>query len=114
MACSGDDDPYAESHFRTAKRRPDFPKTFGSFEDTHAHGGRFFSWYNHEHRHSGIGPPIPAYVHYGRADAIREKGVAVLTTVYAAHLPKASCERLRSPSHCLRRHGSISPRGSPL
>lgn len=50
-----------------------------------AHCGRFFSWYNHEHRHSGIGLHIPADVHYGRADAIREKRAAVLTAAYAAH-----------------------------
>ena len=79
------DNPYIESHFRTLKYRPDFPKTFGSFEDAHAHCGRFFSWYNHEHRHSGIGLHIPADVHYGRADAIREKRAAVLTAAYAAH-----------------------------
>ena len=29
---------------------------------------RFFRWYNHEHRHSGIGFHTPADVHFGRAD----------------------------------------------
>lgn len=32
---------------------------------------RFFAWYNHEHRHSGIGMMTPASVHEGRAEAIR-------------------------------------------
>ena len=56
------DNPYSESHFRTLKYRPDFPKVFGSFEDAHAHCGRFFDWYNDEpalgHRvpHSGGRP----------------------------------------------------------
>jgi transposase InsO family protein len=30
---------------------------------------RFFGWYAHEHRHSGIGLDTPADVHYGRAHA---------------------------------------------
>ena len=47
------DNPYSESHFRTMKYRPDFPKTFGSFEDAHAHCGRFFDW----SRYAGDPPP---------------------------------------------------------
>ncbi len=39
---TSNDNPYSESHFRTLKYRPDFPKSFGSFEDAHAHCGRFF------------------------------------------------------------------------
>ena len=31
----------------------------------------FFRWYNHEHRHSGIGYHTPHDVHYGYASAIR-------------------------------------------
>ena len=49
------DNPYSESQFRTFKYRPDFPDRFGSFEDGRAHCARFFSWYNDDHRHSGIG-----------------------------------------------------------
>jgi len=79
------DNPYSESHFRTLKYRPDFPKCFGSFEDAHAHCGRFFTWYNGEHRHSGIGFHTPADVHYGRAEAIREQRGQVLDAAYAAH-----------------------------
>jgi hypothetical protein len=30
------------------------------FEDAHAHCGRFFGWYNDEHRHSGIGFHTPS------------------------------------------------------
>ena len=82
---TSNDNPYIESHFRTLKYRPDFPKTFGSFEDAHAHCGRFFSWYNEEHRHSGIGLHTPANVHYGRATAIRDKRAAVLMAAYASH-----------------------------
>ncbi len=77
--------PVLESHFRTLKYRPDFPKRFGSFEDAHAHCGRFFTWYNDDHRHSGIGFHTPADVHYGRAELVREQRGQVLDAAYAAH-----------------------------
>ncbi len=32
------------------KYRPTYPERFGSFEDAHALCGRFFPWYNDEHR----------------------------------------------------------------
>jgi putative transposase len=64
------DNPYSESQFRTFKYRPDFPDRFGSYEDGRAHCGRFFRWYNEDHRHSGIGLHTPADVHHGRAEAI--------------------------------------------
>jgi len=79
------DNPYIESSFRTLKYRPDFPERFGSFEDAHAHCGRFFSWYNDDHRHSGIGFHTPADVHYGRAELIRARRAEVLDDAYAAH-----------------------------
>ena len=79
------DNPYSESHFRTLKYRPDFPKTFGSFEDAHAHCSRFFNWYNDDHRHSGIGLHTPADVHYGRAVLIRQQRGLVLDAAYATH-----------------------------
>ena len=43
----------------------------------------FFEYYNHEHRHSGIALHTPADVHFGLADAIREKRQSVLDDVYA-------------------------------
>jgi putative transposase len=79
------DNPYSESQFRTFKYRPDFPDRFGSFEDAHAHCGRFFGWYNDDHRHSGIGLHTPADVHYGRAEAIRDRRGAVLLDAFAEH-----------------------------
>ena len=79
------DNPYSESQFRTLKYRPDFPRRFGSFEDAHAHSGRFFDWYNNDHRHSGIGYHTPADLHYGRAEIIRAQRAHVLEAAYAAH-----------------------------
>jgi putative transposase len=79
------DNPFSESHFRTLKYRPEFPDRFGSYADAHAFCHRFFSWYNDEHRHSGIGYHTPADVHYGRAGAVREKRAIVLNAAYAEH-----------------------------
>jgi len=45
----------------------------------------FFPWYNDGHRHSGLGLHTAADVHYGLAEAIRDKRAAVLTSAYAAH-----------------------------
>jgi putative transposase len=53
----------------------------------HARGfGRlFFDWYNHLHRHSGIGLMTAAAVHYGRAEALQADRARVLEAAYAAH-----------------------------
>jgi hypothetical protein len=53
------DNPFSESQFRTLKYRPQFPARFGCFEDAHAFCSRFFSWYNHEHRHFRHRVPHP-------------------------------------------------------
>jgi putative transposase len=90
------DNPYSESQFRTFKYRPDFPDRFGSFEDARAHCGRFFIWYNDDHRHSGIGLHTPADVHYGRAAEIRARRGAVLLDAYTAH-PERFVRKIPTP-----------------
>jgi putative transposase len=79
------DNPYSESQFKTMKYRPEFPERFGSPEDARAFCQTFFTWYNEDHRHSGIGFHTPADVHYGRAELVREQRGQVLSSVYAAH-----------------------------
>jgi putative transposase len=90
------DNPYSESQFRTFKYRPDFPDRFGSFEDARAHCGRFFTWYNDDHRHSGIAFHTPADVHYGRAEAIRELRGGVLLDAYGKH-PERFVRQIPTP-----------------
>jgi hypothetical protein len=70
------------------KYRPEFPERFGCIADARAFGQVFFGWYNHEHRHSGIGLHTPADVHYGRAAGIRAARADTLTAAYAAHLER--------------------------
>lgn len=79
------DNPFSESHFKTLKNRPDFPQRFGCEQDARAFCQRFFSWYNEEHRHSGIGYHTPADVHYGRAEDLRRQRVNVLSAAYVLH-----------------------------
>jgi putative transposase len=80
-----DDNPYSEAQFKTLKYRPDFPDRFGSIEDARAHCRAFFRWYNHEHRHGGIGLMAPAAVHDGTAAALSAQRRITLDAAFAAH-----------------------------
>ncbi len=79
------DNPYSEAGFKTLKYCPSFPERFGSIEDARSFCGDFFDFYNHEHRHSGIGYHTPASVHFGTASEIRAGRELVLASAYAAH-----------------------------
>lgn len=79
------DNPYSESQFKTMKYRPDFPNRFGSIQDARAFCQDFFTWYNKEHYHSGIGFLTPEDVHYGRADRIIKGRHAVLRAAFERH-----------------------------
>ncbi len=79
------DNPFSESQFKTLKYRPDFPERFGCIEDARVFCDRFFTWYNHDHRHSGIGLHTPADVHHGRAGAVRDARFTVLSSAYELH-----------------------------
>jgi putative transposase len=82
--CSNDN-PYSEAHFKTLKYRPEFPGRFGSIQDGRAFCQRFFHWYNHQHRHSGLGFHTPAAVHFSHAEGIQVERAHVLQAAYAAH-----------------------------
>ena len=79
------DNPFSEAQFKTLKYCPLFPERFGSIEDGRAFGQNFFPWYNHEHRHSGLGFLTPAVVHFGQAATVRAQRQQVLTAAYMAH-----------------------------
>jgi putative transposase len=78
------DNPYSEAQFRTLKYRPGFPERFDSIEHARAFCRVFFDWYNHQHRHSGIGLMTPAAVHHGRAQALHAERQRVLAAAHAA------------------------------
>jgi len=90
------DNPFSEAQFKTLKYRPDFPGRFPSIEAARAHCQRFFSYYNDEHRHSGLGLHTPADVHYGRAAAVQVERAKVLAAAYTAH-PERFVRRAPAP-----------------
>ena len=79
------DNPFSEAAFKTLKYCPVFPGRFGSLADARLFADGFFEYYNHEHRHSGIGLHTPASVHFGTAAGVRAERTKVLDAAYAAH-----------------------------
>lgn len=69
---------FSESLFKTIKYHPTFPERFGGVQDARVFCLRFFQWFNHEHRHRGIGLMTPWMVHTGRADMVRSARQIVL------------------------------------
>lgn len=80
------DNPFSESHFKTLKYSPGFPRRFeAGFEEAGDFCTGFFPWYNEHHRHSGIAYLTPQMVHYGLADqALAERHIR-LQEAYRAH-----------------------------
>jgi putative transposase len=90
------DNPYSESQFKTMKYRPEFPERFGCIEDSRSFSQEFFTWYNTEHYHSGIGFLTPEDVHYGRAEQIIKDRQIVLNAAFEEH-PKRFKGNLPKP-----------------
>ena len=68
-----EDNAYAEALFRTLKYRPEYPRRpFENMEEARAWMVRFVTWYNYEHRHSGIRFVTPASRHEGEEGKILE------------------------------------------
>jgi len=77
------DNPYSEAQFKTLKYRPGFPDRFQTIEQARDFCRGFFHWYNHDHRHSGIGLMTPAAVHHGQAQQLHDRRALVLADAYA-------------------------------
>ena len=54
----------------------------GMLAEIWARHGRIFTWYNQQHRHSGIGMMTPESVHTGRAAEIRKLRQTTLDSAY--------------------------------
>ncbi len=80
------DNPYAESIFRTCKYRPNYP--IGGFE-TLAEAREwvlgFVRWYNYEHRHSGLNFVTPHQRHTGMDQVVFEMRREVYEKAKATH-----------------------------
>lgn len=79
------DNPFSESHFKTLKYQPRFPKCFGCIQDAKQFCRAFFAWYNEAHHHAGLGLLTPNQVHYGQTDAIHAARQTTLNAAYDAH-----------------------------
>ncbi|MDO1486985.1 transposase, partial [Rhodococcus rhodochrous] len=79
------DNPYSESVFKTLKYGPGFPDRFGSLSQAREFMISFTEWYNHEHRHTGIGLHTPADVHFGLAAGKAAERRQVLDAARARH-----------------------------
>ena len=73
------DNAYIESLFGTAKQRPEYPpEGFDSLDDARQWSLVFSTWYNEEHRHSGIRYVTPDDRHAGRDKALLANRKSVL------------------------------------
>jgi putative transposase len=79
------DNPYSESAFKTLKYCPAFPSQFGSIQDASCFCEAFFTYYNNEHRHSGIAMHTPSSVHDGSWAHVQARRSATLRAAYEAH-----------------------------
>jgi len=72
------DNPYAESIFKTLKYRPNYqPKGFGTLGEARLWVQHFAYWYNNEHKHSGLNFISPSERHNGLADEILKRRTKV-------------------------------------
>jgi putative transposase len=80
---TSNDNPFSESQFKTLKYCPEFPESFGCIEDAQSFLRGFVSWYNNEHRHSGINRLTPESLHYGKAEEVLKHRNRVLAEAFA-------------------------------
>jgi len=79
------DNPFSEAQFKTLKYCPQYPGAFPGYESAKAWSAAFFEWYNHEHRHEGIGLFTPVDVYTGRHLELTIVRQRVLDGAYASH-----------------------------
>ncbi|QQS41863.1 MAG: hypothetical protein IPM63_02645 [Acidobacteriota bacterium] len=54
-------------------------------DEAHEFSKSFFSWYNHEHAHSGIAYLTPATVHFGEAEKVVARRQRTMDEIYERH-----------------------------
>ncbi len=80
-----DDNPFSEAQFKTLKYHSSFPQHFTDLNAARTFCRSFFTWYNGEHRHSGIAMLTPDTIHYGKAPACLEGRRRTLKGAWRAH-----------------------------
>ena len=80
------DNPFAESVFRTVKYAPSFPEYgFDSLETARVWVNDFVRWYNNEHKHSGLNFVTPNERHTGKDAQVLAQREEVLKNAKQAH-----------------------------
>jgi putative transposase len=80
------DNPYAESIFRTCKYRPNYLSSgFTDLTQARTWVLAFAKWYNYEHRHSGLNFLTPHQRHSGMAEIILENRKKLYEKAKTAH-----------------------------
>jgi transposase InsO family protein len=79
------DNRYSEAQFKTMKYGPSYPERFADIEEARAWMRSFNTWYNTEHRHSGIGLLAPQVVHSGQTLEYLAARQRVIDAAYHDH-----------------------------
>ena len=80
------DNPYAESLFKTLKYHPNYQlKGFKTLEEARKWVSLFVKWYKHEHHHSGLNFLTPHQRRSGLSEQILQKRHEVYEAAKAAH-----------------------------
>jgi len=80
------DNAYSESLFRTLKYRPAYPpQAFESLGAARTWVQGFVTWYNEEHRHSGLKFQTPMDRHSGRSEEKIQRRIEVLSAAKERH-----------------------------
>jgi transposase InsO family protein len=82
---TSNDNPFSESGFRTMKYRPGYPKVFTDLEAARAYIDGYVTWFNTEHKHSGIALFSPSQVHDGTWQQTWKKRDQALQRYYDTH-----------------------------
>lgn len=91
------DNPFSEAGFRTMKYRPGYPKVFTDLDTARTYITDYVSWYNHQHKHSGIALFSPADVHDGTWRNAWTTRDTALQAYFTAH-PERFRARPRTPT----------------
>jgi len=91
------DNPFSESEFRTMKYRPNYPGTVSDIEQARAFMGWYVTWYNTNHKHSGIALFSPNEVHNGTWRELWARREQTQQTYYDAH-PERFRKRPSTPA----------------
>jgi transposase InsO family protein len=93
------DNPHAESLFKTAKYSPGTPAWFTDLEHARAWAAAFVEHYNHHHAHSALEGHTPANVHDGTWLQVHHQRQATLDALHHKHPDRYPCPTPLNPPY---------------